>query len=171
MNAFAVEQLELQPADRVLEIGFGGGINLSSLIQGAAFVAGVDPSRDVVRHASARFAKTVAAGRAIFRVGCVEAIPFELAQFGKVCTVNTVYFWKSLDAGFSEIRRVLAPGGRVVVGFLPKEWMDRLGVPADIFTPRVPEDVIAAMNKVGFKGVRVERPHASTAWNVIVAVR
>jgi hypothetical protein len=28
MNRFAVEQLELQPADHVLEIGFGGGITL-----------------------------------------------------------------------------------------------------------------------------------------------
>jgi hypothetical protein len=66
---------------------------------------------------------------------------------------------------------VLIPGGRVVVGFLPKEWMDRLGVPADIFTSRVPEEVIAELTKTEFKDVRVTRPTAATAWNVILATR
>jgi hypothetical protein len=67
---------------------------------------------------------------------------------GKVCTVNTVYFWKSLETGFTEIRRVLARGGRVVIGFLPKDGMARLNMPADIFTLRAPEDVIAALKKL-----------------------
>src|SRR5215831_11766213 len=40
MNAFAVRQLELEPADRVLEIGFGGGVTLPALLNSAAFVAG-----------------------------------------------------------------------------------------------------------------------------------
>jgi hypothetical protein len=72
-----------------------------------------------------------------------------------VCTVNTIYFWRSLDAGFAEIRRVLAPGGCVVVGFLPKEWMDRLGHSMDIFTSRTADDVIAALTASGFtRGAR-----------------
>ncbi|HET9537694.1 MAG TPA: methyltransferase domain-containing protein [Mesorhizobium sp.] len=65
-------------------------------------------------------AKAITDRRGDFREGSVVAIPFEAATFGKVCTVNTVYFWSSLDAGFAEIRRVLAPCGRVVIGFLPK---------------------------------------------------
>ena len=62
------------------------------------------------------------------------------------------------------------PGGRLVVGFLPKDRMERLGVPADIFTPRSPEDIIAALRKSGFKDMRVERPAPTTPWNVIVAM-
>src|ERR1700730_9605129 len=64
MNDFAVRQLELTPSDRVLEIGFGGGITLPSLIAGAAFVGGVDRSRDMVRRAKARFPEAAAAARA-----------------------------------------------------------------------------------------------------------
>src|SRR5436190_12058598 len=141
LNAYAVRQLDLNPSDRILEIGFGGGVTLPSLIAGAAFVGGIDRSRDMVRRANARFSEAVSAGRAIFREGNVEELPFEASSFGKVCTVNTVYFWNSLDAGFAEIHRVLSPGGRVVVGFLPKERMDRMGMPKDIFTSRAPEDV------------------------------
>jgi arsenite methyltransferase len=171
MNAFAVRQLDLAPTDRVLEIGFGGGVTLPSFLGKAAFVGGVDRSGDVVARARARYGAAVAAGRADFREGQVEALPFEPGTFDKVCTVNTVYFWTSLDAGFAEIHRVLAPGGRVAVGFLPKERMDRIGFPADIFTPRAPDDVVASLTKTGFTNVRVARPEAATPWNVAVAVR
>ena len=171
MNAFAVEQLALRPTDRVLEIGFGGGVTLPPLIGGAAFVGGVDRSRDAVQWANARYSAAVKSGRASFREGSVEAIPFEAASFDKVCTVNTVYFWPSLPAGFKEIHRVLLPGGRVVVGFLPKEWMDRMGYPTDIFTTRTPDQVVAALTSSGFEAVHIERPQPTTKWNVIVATR
>jgi arsenite methyltransferase len=169
MNAFAVEQLELAATDRVLEIGFGGGVTLPSLFARAAFVAGLDRSEDVVARARVHYAKDVAAGLADFREGLVESLPFEEASFDKVCTVNTVYFWTSLDGGFSEIHRVLAPGGRVAVGFLPKTRMDAMGFPRDIFTPRDPEAVVDSLTKAGFVGVRVARPAPNTPWNVVVA--
>ncbi|MBO0754926.1 MAG: hypothetical protein J2P54_03635 [Bradyrhizobiaceae bacterium] len=60
-------------------------------------------------------------------------------------------------------------GGRLVVGFLPKDRMERLGVPKDIFTPRTPDDVVVALTKGGFKDVRIERPAPATPWNVVVA--
>ncbi len=171
MNAFAVRQLQLEPSDRALEIGFGGGVTLPTLLNAAAFVAGVDRSSDIIDWAQRHFAKVIKAGRAEFRQGNVETLPFEKATFDKVCTVNTVYFWTSLDAGFTEIHRVLKPRGRVVVGFLPKERMDRMGMPEDIFTPRAPRDVIEALAKAGFCDARVERPEPITPWNVVVATR
>jgi len=171
LNSYAVRQLELAPSDRVLEVGFGGGVTLPSLLAGAAFVGGVDRSSDMVRRAKAIFSEAVSAGRTDFREGTVEEIPFEASSFEKVCTVNTIYFWSSLDAGFAEIRRVLLPGGRVVIGFVPKERMDRMGMPADIFTSRAPNDVVAALRKAGFSDVRIERPKPTTPWNVMVATR
>jgi ubiquinone/menaquinone biosynthesis C-methylase UbiE len=171
MNAFAIKHLDLHPADRVLEVGFGGGVTLPALIAVADLVIGLDRSHDAVNLATSRHANAVKRGRAEFRVGVVESLPFDSGRFTKVCTVNTIYFWKSLDLGFAEIFRVLAPGGRAVVGFLPKQSMDRLSMPADIFTSRTPEEVRAALISVGFRAVRTERPEAATPWNVMVAVR
>ena len=169
LNAFAVRQLDLAPSDRVLEIGFGGGVSLPSLIAGAGSVTGVDRSADVVKRAATRFVQAVRTGRAQFREANVDRLPFEAGSFEKVCTVNTVYFWPSLAAGFGEIRRVLAPGGRVAVGFVPKERMDQMGVPPDIFTSRTPDEVVAALAGAGFHDVRIERPRPTTPWSVIVA--
>ncbi len=171
LNAFAVQHLEVTSADRVLEIGFGGGVNLPLFVARAAFLAGLDRSPDVVARAQSKYAAAVSAGRAEFREGNVEKIPFDAGSFTKVCTVNTIYFWRSLEAGFSEIHRVLSPGGRVVVGFVPKERMDRMKMPADIFTSRSPEDVIAAMRSVGFADARFEPPQQSAPWYAAIATR
>ena len=109
LNAFAVQQLNLTSSDRVLEIGFGGGVTLPLLIKQAGFVGGVDRSIDMVKRAKAMFSDAVSSDRAEFRQGAVEALPFEVSSFGKVCTVNTIYFWSSLEAGFSgDLSRALA---------------------------------------------------------------
>jgi ubiquinone/menaquinone biosynthesis C-methylase UbiE len=92
LNAFGVQQLQLTPSDRVLEVAFGVVVTLRSPIAGAAFVSGVDRSREMVSRAKARFSEAVKAGRAEFREGDVEHLPFQSSSFGKVCIVNTVYF-------------------------------------------------------------------------------
>jgi ubiquinone/menaquinone biosynthesis C-methylase UbiE len=171
MNGFALKLLNVGPSDRVLEIGFGGASNMPFLVRHAAFVAGVDPSATAVHSAKARFAEATAQGRALFCEGRIEVLPFHAEEFTKVCTVNTVYFWISLDIGCAEMHRILAPGGHAVVGFLPKEWMDRGRFPSDIFTSRTSEEVAAALTRAGFTGVRVERPSEMIRWNVIIAQR
>lgn len=171
MNAYAVQQLRLEESDRVLEIGFGGGVTLPALLEAASFVAGVDRSRDVVAWARQHFANAVQAGRAEFHHGNVESLSFKEKAFDKVCTVNTVYFWSSLEAGFAEIYRVLRPQGRLAIGFLPKERMDRMGMPTDIFTTRAPSDIVTALAKAQFRDVLIARPTPRTPWNVVVATR
>ncbi|MBZ9683862.1 class I SAM-dependent methyltransferase [Mesorhizobium sp. B2-5-9] len=171
LNSYALDQLQLVPEDRVLEVGFGGGTALPRLLRGATLVCGVDRSQDVVKTARRRFADAVSAGRAEFHVGTVEKLPLRDSTFDKTLSVHTVYFWQSLEAGSAELARVLVPGGRIVLGFLPKVHMDRLNMPADIFTPRDPDDVIAALRNAGFKEFEIRRPTSETARIVATAIR
>jgi arsenite methyltransferase len=99
MNASSVRMLELKSSDRVLEIGFGGGVILKPLLDGAAYVAGVDRSREMVQRARRIFSAEVNEGRADFREGDVEALPFDTASFGKVCTELTPVAVVSTVAG------------------------------------------------------------------------
>jgi SAM-dependent methyltransferase len=171
LNSYALDQLQLVRNDRVVEIGFGGAVVIPQLLRGAAFVCGVDRSKDVVGAAARRFADVVRAGRAEFRLGTVENLALPDATFDKALSVHTVYFWQGLNIGSTELAHVLKPGGRVVLGFLPKAHMDRMNMPAEIFTPREPDEVIAALQDAGFGDTEVRRPSSETTWLVVTAIR
>lgn len=169
MNAFAAEQLDVEPTDRVLEVGFGGGVTLRYLIENSGFVAGVDRSRDVVLRAKSKFSREMAAGRAAFHECSVVSLPFDESSFDKALTVSTVYFLESLEASFREIHRVLTPGGTLAIGFLPKEWMDHMRMPADIFASRTADEVVSAITQSGFYAVQKKKPCPESAWLVVIA--
>jgi len=123
MNELALEALEVQPGDTVLEIGFGPGVALEGIAERAddGFAAGIEPSELMVRQAARRLRSYVAAGRAELRVGKSSDIPYADATFDRALTVNTIYFWEDLASGFREIRRVVKPGGCFVLVFRATE--------------------------------------------------
>ena len=57
MNDVTFEQLNLQPEDSILEIGFGGGYLLNKIVASKipAFVAGIDPQPDVLQLGNKKF--------------------------------------------------------------------------------------------------------------------
>jgi len=117
---WVVSLLELQPTDRVLEVGFGPGVDVQRALRlvTSGLVAGVDPSHEMLRQARRRNAD--AGGRLDLRVGSAAALPFVDNDFDKVFASNSVQFWPELDAGLVELRRVLRPGGRIVISIQPR---------------------------------------------------
>src|SRR3989304_10397263 len=71
MNALAVEALEVQPDDQVLEIGFGPGAALAEIARLAprGFAAGIDPARAVISQASRKLRNGIAAERGELKLG------------------------------------------------------------------------------------------------------
>lgn len=126
MNALALRQLAPAPDDRVLEVGFGGGALFRDLLAGGcALVAGLDLSPEMVARARRRFRGELAAGRAELRAGSIDAIPHPAGAFSAVVSVNTLYFWPDADRALAECRRVLAPGGRLVLCFTSRDALER----------------------------------------------
>ena len=122
MNSLTLDALALGPADRLLELGFGSGYLLEKVLKNrlCGFTAGADISTEMVKHVGARLRAYIEAGDAQIRQGDIEAIPFADGEFSKLCTVNTLYFWRDPPRALAECRRVLAPGGRLALCFNAK---------------------------------------------------
>jgi SAM-dependent methyltransferase len=65
-GAWVIDLLEVGPNDNVLEVGFGPGVVIQRLAKLASegYVAGIDPSREMVQQARARNATAIQNGRA-----------------------------------------------------------------------------------------------------------
>jgi len=101
------------PGTRVVEIGFGPGQILASLRakEPTVSLAGVDPSELMVAAALRRNPG------ADLRVGAAAAMPFEDATADIVVSVNNMPMWPDVDAALVEIRRVIRPGGLLLIAW------------------------------------------------------
>jgi ubiquinone/menaquinone biosynthesis C-methylase UbiE len=122
LNSEALGLLALQPADRLLEVGFGHGrtIRLAAAQVPQGFVAGVDVSEDMVRMAQRRCLHLAGKGLVELMVGDSRRLPYPDISFDKLLCVHTIYFWAEPIKDLSEMFRVLRPGGRLVLGFRAK---------------------------------------------------
>lgn len=119
INDRATELLELTPDDSVLEIGCGPGRSVAEMARIGARVTGVDPSPVMVAQARRRNRSTIASGQVQVLNGAVGSLPTEPVD--AVLAIHTIYFWPDLTTAFREVRALLAPGGRIGIGFRPAE--------------------------------------------------
>ncbi|MBC3874547.1 class I SAM-dependent methyltransferase [Undibacterium flavidum] len=159
MNALTLQCLHLQSEAHLLEVGFGSGYLLEKVLRDGlcARVAGVDISHEMVAYATARFKSYIDAGRAHIQYADVEALPFSDANFTAVCSVNTLYFWPSAIAGLKECRRVLQPGGRLVLCINSKEDLALWPGHAHGFALYSLEDVTQFLHDADFDDVQISR--------------
>lgn len=121
-NRWVVSLLGVRPADQVLEIGFGPGVAIAELARaGAGHVYGIDHSGVMVRQASKRNAAAIRAGRVTLIRASVDQIPPALdGPFDAILAVNTLGFWPAPAQRLAELRRRLAPGGRIAIVSQPR---------------------------------------------------
>lgn len=116
-NRLAIHVLQLARRHDVLEIGFGPGEGLARLARRVTLgrIWGIDGSPAMVHLAERRNAEAIASGRMELEVGDFHHLPWADASFDRVLAVNVAYFFDRERLAVSEIRRVLRPGGRVVL--------------------------------------------------------
>jgi len=153
--AATLDGLPLGPGTRLLDVGFGGGALLElARRRGAGPLSGVDPSGDAVAFLRGQAAWREAPER--LQVGAVEALPFPAASFDVVASTNTVYFWPDLPRAFAELHRVLAPGGRLTVGYSSVEKLRGFtGITSHGFHFHEDAALRAAAEGAGFREVTV----------------
>jgi SAM-dependent methyltransferase len=155
MYRFTFDHMRLKPHDKVMEIGMGNGHFVQDVLSGAEGVTytGCDFSGLMVSEATARNIASVSNNRASFIHTAADALPFPADTFDLIFTINTVYFWEHPEKELTGIRRVLKPGGELLITIRTKESMIQYPFTQYGFTLYTPEELIALMEDNGFRVV------------------
>jgi ubiquinone/menaquinone biosynthesis C-methylase UbiE len=145
MRRQTIELAHLAPGERVLEVGCGTGeiaMRAKARTGATGSVAGIDPSAEMIAVARQKAAR---ANLDIdYRVASVEALPFADATFDVVLSSLMMHHLpKDLKPrALAEIRRVLKPGGRLLIVDLtePTSRLARLQ-PVWLIHRQLPSDV------------------------------
>lgn len=114
----ALAELDPRPDDRVLDVACGAGKLVRAIAPRVERADGVDLSPgmiDEARHLTGVEGPT-AAERISFAVGPSDRLPFADGEFTAVVTTTAFHHFPDPDASVREMARVLAPGGRLVIG-------------------------------------------------------
>lgn len=154
---WTIDQLEIQPTDHVLEIGFGPGHGIQQVAKLApqGRVAGVDFSATMLQQALRRNAEAIAAGLVELRLGDASALPYPDNSFHEVFATNVVYFWNDPLANLQEIRRVMKPGGRLALYVISKEDIGKFKVTqTGVYHLYTGDELAQLLTRAGFRQAR-----------------
>lgn len=152
-NQWVVSLLDVQPAERVLEIGFGPGIAIKALgrIATKGLVYGVDHSEIMLRQATKRNSAAIRAGRVRLSCGSVSSLPSFDEPLDAIMAVNSMGFWPDPRTRLKELWGRLRNGGRIAIASQP-----RLPGATKETAEQHAREIEAMLAEAGFARIRVE---------------
>jgi ubiquinone/menaquinone biosynthesis C-methylase UbiE len=114
---WGIEHIAIQPDAIILDVGCGGGGAVRILAQAASRgkVYGVDYSEDVLPTARRINKALVKQDHVEIKQGSVSDLPFPDDTFDLATAFETTMFWPSPVDDLREVRRVLKPGGILLI--------------------------------------------------------
>jgi SAM-dependent methyltransferase len=110
-----LDVLALTAQDRLLEIGCGGGTFLEWALATGCTARAIDHSPEMLALARERNAAAIADGRLALYETDAGRLPFAGDEFTAAAMTNVFFFLYRPEAVLAEIRRTLAPAGRVAI--------------------------------------------------------
>jgi ubiquinone/menaquinone biosynthesis C-methylase UbiE len=151
--------MDLKSTDRVLDLGCGTGWasrRIARVVRDGE-VVGIDVADEMLRRAEA--ASTFANVRYLW--GSAQGLPLPDNHFSKVLSVESFYYYADQGAALDELRRVMAPGGRLFIlinlykdNHYSLRWVGQLKVPVQALSEA---EYIALLQKHGFVDVEARR--------------
>ncbi len=138
---------------KVLEIGFGNGNFFSNYfnINPSINVFGVDFSDTMCGEAVLLNQRYINDNK--LSLSCEDSLrtSFDNDYFDTIISINTIYFWNSIDEQIEEIRRLLKRGGKLLIGFRPKSIMEKLPFTKEVFRLFESLQIIELLQRHNFK--------------------
>jgi len=145
--------IELNPADRILDVGCGTGWlarRLAAQVPRGS-VLGVDVSDEMIARARAQSEEVK---NVSYQVAPVERLPAPARSFHKVVSVESAYYWPDPASGVQEMFRVLRPGGLawILINYYRDnphchQWGGQFSIPAHLLSA---DDWAAFFRDAGF---------------------
>ena len=175
LAAWGLEKIGVPQEGEILDIGCGGGANVSRLLSRSkgAKVTGVDYSSVSVAKSVKVNADAIAEGRCEVKEANVASLPFVDGQFALATAFETVYFWPDIEKSFSEVRRILVDGGTFLIineddglSGNNEKW-EKMIEGMHTYTP---DELKAHLTAAGFRNVIIHRDEARH-WLAVKAVK
>jgi demethylmenaquinone methyltransferase/2-methoxy-6-polyprenyl-1,4-benzoquinol methylase len=113
MRTAAIDLLDIESDDRVLDIGCGTGFATEGLLERVDTVYGLDQSPHQLEKAYEKFGKRD--GPVNFHLGDAERLPFHDDTFDVVWSSGSIEYWPNPVDALQECRRITRPGGQVLI--------------------------------------------------------
>lgn len=163
---------QLSP-EKAVDLGCGAGRNVGVLLEKfpGAYVTGVDYAALSVEKSRDYNKKAITAGRCDIQPGDVSDLKLPEDCFDLATAFETIYFWPGLERCFSQVAKVLKPGGYFLI-CNESDGRDAAGLKfetiIDGMKTHTAEEIEAALKAAGFSGIRSDH-HPSKPWITILA--
>ena len=152
--------MDLKPADRVLDLGCGTGWASRRIarVVSQGEVVGLDVADEMLRRAEQT---STGFNNVRYVWGSAESIPSSDNHFNKVLSVESFYYYADQGKALDELRRVMAPGGRLFIlinlykdNHYSLRWTTELKVPVQALSEA---EYVAMLQQHGLKNVEAHR--------------
>ncbi|MGG5505403.1 class I SAM-dependent methyltransferase [Myroides sp. C6-3] len=151
-----VDRLQLDQKDAVLEIGFGSAKHLPYIFSAAKNIRyhGVEISPLMMEMAAKVKESLEQEQIELTLTGELNSLPYSDKAFNHCFSVNTVYFWSDPVKYFTEIYRVLKPGGSIALSYIREDFaQEQPFAKEDVFHFYRTEWLIRILTNIGYSHV------------------
>ena len=163
---------KIEPLD-IVDLGCGGGRNAGELLKKypAAHVTAIDHSGLSVKNAKEYNQEMIAAGRCTVQQGDVSALELDEESYDLATAFETIYFWPGLVRCFSQVAKILKPGGYFMI-CNESDGTDAVSLKyekiIDGMKNHTVDEIESALKEAGFSKVKTDH-YTNKPWITVLA--
>jgi cyclopropane fatty-acyl-phospholipid synthase-like methyltransferase len=148
-----IKDLDLQPGDKLLEIGYGPGLGINMIAKActSCIIHGIDFSKLMYQRARRYNKQYLDDSSVLLQYGDFLKTPVVSSEYDKIFCLNVVYFWNELQEPFKKVLSLLKAGGTFYIYMADRDALKK--APDAVFNKYSIEQVVDALKSVGFANV------------------
>ncbi|RKM59316.1 class I SAM-dependent methyltransferase [Butyrivibrio sp. CB08] len=172
MADWGMSHLDVNPSEMV-ELGCGGGRNAGELMKrySSANMTAIDYSPLSVEKATEYNQEMIKGGRCKVEQGDVSNLHLPEGKYDLATAFETIYFWPGLEKCFSEVNKVLKPGGTFMI-VNESDGCDKASLNfekiIDGMRCHTATEIVTSLKNAGFSKVITDH-HESKPWITVIA--